>query len=61
MAKPLPDLGAYNEEETLALAVHALSELTPAKRREAVFKSFDSEGRDELAAWLDNGEEGDDK
>jgi hypothetical protein len=54
MAKAKTNFGLMTEEETAELAGEALAELPLAARVQAVLKAFDSDEREELAAWLDD-------
>lgn len=57
MKRTLPDLGTYSDEDTKAIAVLALAQLTLDMRVKAVLEAFDGEERGELACWLDKGED----
>lgn len=59
MAKKLPELGNYTEQETSELAVHALAELSLAARVKAVLEAFNEEERQELVSHIDDPDEDD--
>jgi acylphosphatase len=54
VSKPNVDFGRLTQKETAELALEALAELMLDNRVQAVLKAFDSDERDELAAWLND-------
>jgi acylphosphatase len=54
VSKPNVDFRRLTQKETAELALEALAELMLDNRVQAVLKAFDSDERDELAAWLND-------